>query len=78
MRRREFSSLVPADGRAGASSVTLVESNVAERIASLEKLGIKVVARTESEQISLAIIRDPDGNQIVFAQGRGEKHRAVS
>jgi hypothetical protein len=25
-----------------------------------------------------AIIKDPDGNQIVFAQGKGEKHAVIS
>lgn len=64
--------------RAGLSSVTLVETDVAGRIADLDAKNIVIESETNSEPIKLAIIRDPDGNQIVFAQGKGEKHRAVA
>jgi hypothetical protein len=30
------------------------------------------------DQVSVAIVSDPDGNQLVFAHGKGEKHRAVN
>jgi len=28
--------------------------------------------------VALAIVADPDGNQIVFAQGKAPSHRAVT
>lgn len=64
--------------RAGSSSVTLVETDMAGRIKDLEDKGIEIVSKTNSEQIKIAIVKDPDGNQIVFAQGQGETHKAVS
>ena len=64
--------------RAGSSSVTLVETDVKSRIKDLEANSIEIVSKTDSDVIKLAIIKDPDGNQIVFAQGKGEKHKAVS
>jgi hypothetical protein len=30
------------------------------------------------EHVSVITITDPDGNQVVFAHGKGEKHRAVA
>ena len=64
--------------RAGSSSVTLVETSVPDRIKDLEAKHYEIVSKTDTDIIKLAIIKDPDGNQIVFAQGKGEKHKAVS
>jgi hypothetical protein len=63
---------------AGRSSVTLVETDVDVRIKQLERAGIEPKSVVRGEQVSLVIISDPDGNQIVFAHGTGEKHRAVN
>jgi hypothetical protein len=63
---------------AGRSSVTFVETDLDDRIKQLKNAGIEpksVISR--GEQVSVVIITDPDGNQVVFAQGRGERHRAV-
>ena len=65
-------------GRAGASSVTLVETDVEARIADLEAKGIPVKATSRSDTVALAIVADPDGNQIVFAQGKAPSRRAVT
>jgi len=65
-------------GRAGSSSVTLVDTNVAERIADLKAKGITIESEIDAEPIKVAIITDPDGNRIVFAEGKGERHRAVA
>ena len=62
---------------AGRSSVTLVETDLDDRINKLKKAGIEPKSVMRGEQVSVAIITDPDGNQVVFAQGKGEKHRAV-
>ncbi|MBI3197382.1 MAG: VOC family protein [Rhodospirillales bacterium] len=65
-------------GRAGASSVTLVETDVEARIADLKAKGIAIKQASNSDSVALAIVVDPDGNQIVFAQGKGPAHRAVA
>ena len=62
---------------AGRSSVTLVETDLDERIKQLKKAGIEPKSVIRGEQISVVTVTDPDGNQVVFAQGKGEKHRAV-
>jgi predicted enzyme related to lactoylglutathione lyase len=63
---------------AGRSSVTFVETDVDDRIKQLQRAGIEPKSVVRGEQVSVAIITDPDGNQIVFAHGNGEKHRAVN
>ena len=62
---------------AGRSSVTLVETDLDDRIKQLKKAGIEPKSVMRGEQVSVVIVADPDGNQVVFAQGRGERHRAV-
>jgi len=62
---------------AGRSSVTFVETDLDDRIKQLKKAGIEPKSASRGEQVSVVIITDPDGNQVVFAQGRGERHRAV-
>lgn len=62
----------------GRSSVTFVETDFEGRIKQLRKASIEPKSVLRGEHINVAIITDPDGNQIVFAQGNGEKHRAVS
>ena len=64
--------------RAGCSSVTLVETDVARRTGVLKKAAIRIVSEMKSEEAKLVIIHDHDGNRIVFARGRGERHRAVA
>jgi hypothetical protein len=63
---------------AGRSSVTFVETDFDHRIKQLQKAGIKPKSVMLGNQVSVAIISDPDGNQLVFAHGKGEKHRAVN
>ena len=63
---------------AGRSSVTLVETDVEHRIKQLQKAGIQPKSVMLGDQVSVAIVSDPDGNQLVFAHGKGEKHRAVN
>jgi len=65
-------------GRAGASSVTLVETDVEARIADLKAKGIPIKSASSGESVAIAIIADPDGNQIVFAQGKDPAHRAAT
>ena|SRR5688572_30657377 len=62
---------------AGRSSITLVETDIDDRMAMLIKAGIKPRSFVKGDHVNVLTITDPDGNQVVFAQGKGEKHRAA-
>jgi hypothetical protein len=55
-------------GRAGRSSVTLVEDDLDARLADLAAKNIAVESASTSEMAKVAILRDPDGNLVVFAE----------
>jgi hypothetical protein len=57
---------------AGRSSVTLVETDLDDRIKQLKKAGIEPKSVMRGEHVSVV-----DGNQVVFAHGKGEMHRAA-
>jgi predicted enzyme related to lactoylglutathione lyase len=56
------------EDRAGASSVTLAVTDLDEQVAKLVSKGIEIGPTTSSSFVKTAIIKDPSGNQIVFAQ----------
>ena len=58
-------------------SVTLVETDMDERLNTLLQAGIKPTSFVQGEAVSVVIIDDPDGNQIVFAQGKDDNHRST-
>lgn len=58
---------------ASRSSVTFVETDVDDRIKQLQIAGIEPKSAMRGEQVSVVI-----GDQIVFAEGKGEKHRVVN
>jgi predicted enzyme related to lactoylglutathione lyase len=62
---------------AGRSSVTLVETDMGERMSMLTKAGIKPKSFVQGDAVSVVIIADPDGNQVVFAQGKDLNHRST-
>jgi hypothetical protein len=62
---------------AGRSSITLVETNMDERMKMLTMAGIKPKSFVNGEFVSIITVTDPDGNQVVFAQGKDENHRAT-
>jgi hypothetical protein len=64
--------------RAGQSSITLVETDLASRASALAKQGVPVGKTTETDYVKTAIVRDPDGNQIVFAERASAANRAAS
>jgi hypothetical protein len=45
-----------------------VVSNVDEQIAALTAGGVQILNTTSSALVRTAIVKDPDSNQIVFAQ----------
>lgn len=63
--------------RGGTSSVTLVDTDIDERIGELKKQKIGIRSVSNSEIARICVIGDPDGNQIVFAQNN-HRRRAVA
>jgi len=63
--------------RGGTSSVTLVDTDIDERIGELKKQKIDIRSVSNSEIARICVIGDPDGNQIVFAQSN-HRRRAVA
>jgi catechol 2,3-dioxygenase-like lactoylglutathione lyase family enzyme len=64
--------------RAGSSSITLVETDLASRLEFLAKAGIHVRNQSDGDYVKTAIVRDPDGNQIVFAESTSPANAAAS
>jgi len=64
--------------RAGSSSVTFAESDLDARVSELEKAGIEIGERSSTDYVKTAIIQDPDGNQIVFAEATSVENEAAS
>ncbi len=62
---------------AGRSSITLVETDMDERMKMLTMAGIKPKSFVNGNFVSIITVTDPDGNQVVFAQGKDESHRAT-
>ena len=48
------------------------------RSISSGKPALKAKSVMRGEHVGVVIISDPDGNQVVFVQGNGERHRAVA
>jgi hypothetical protein len=63
---------------AGSSSVTLVEDNFGKRLKDLRAARYEIKKLVDSESIKVAIIEDPDGNEVVFAQEQGVRHKIVA
>jgi catechol 2,3-dioxygenase-like lactoylglutathione lyase family enzyme len=63
--------------RAGNTSITLVVSDFQQGLERLNELGIKILSVTQGDKVKVCIVHDPDGNQVVLAQGSAESHRAV-
>lgn len=63
--------------RGGTSSVTLVDTDIDERMDELKKQGISIRSTSNLAIARICIIGDPDGNQIVFAESNN-RHRAVA
>jgi len=64
--------------RAGRSSVTFVEPDLDERVSDLRAKTIAIRGATDAESVRTAIVDDPDGNQLVFAQSVGNRIESSS
>ena len=58
--------------RAGSSSVTLAVSDLDEQLRHLEAEGIKIGKTTNVDIVKTALVSDPDGNQLVFAEATSD------
>ncbi|MET4092349.1 hypothetical protein [Bradyrhizobium sp. S3.5.5] len=56
---------------------TNLETDIEEQLKQLTKAGIAPRSVTRGEKVSVVIITDLDGNQVVFAQGKDHAHRAT-
>ena len=63
--------------RAGRCSITLVETDFDARLQQLNNLKVRIQSVIQGDAVKTCIVHDPDGNQIVFAQGFDQNHRAV-
>ena len=64
--------------RAGKSSVTLTVYDLDAKLAELDAAGIAYAEPTRTGYVDTAIITDPDGNQIVFAQAKSADNEAAA
>ena len=63
--------------RVGQSSVTLAVSNLEKHIRELKEQGVDVGDVSQTDYVATAVVKDPDGNQIVFAESRDASNRAA-
>ena len=68
--RRLAARCARAQGARGAGSVTLAVTDLDEQIKTLHQLGIDTDPPLVSSQVSVLMIKDPDGNSLAFAQAR--------
>ncbi len=64
--------------RAGSSSVTLVENDIESRRLQLSNGGYEIRDESRSDYVAVAVIDDPDGNQIVFAMAASPENESAS
>lgn len=64
--------------RAGSSSVTFFEDSLDERVAQLKRLEIEIGQTSDTDRFKTAIIADPDGNRLIFAEVLSAGKRAIS
>jgi catechol 2,3-dioxygenase-like lactoylglutathione lyase family enzyme len=64
--------------RAGKSSVTLTVDNLDARLNELRAAGIEASTPTRTDYVDTAIVTDPDGNRLVFAEAKSAANKAAS
>ena len=64
--------------RAGKTSLTLVVADLDATLAQLKGSAIEHAPPTRTALVDTAIVKDPDGNQIVFAQSKAPANRATA
>lgn len=64
--------------RAGHGSATLVVADLDAQLVKLKSAGISAGAPTRTATVDTSIVKDPDGNQLVFAQSKSATNKATS
>jgi hypothetical protein len=64
----EWIRLFASRSLAGSSSVTLVEDDLGKRLTDLRAARYDIKKVVDSDRIKIAIIEDPDGNEVAFVQ----------
>jgi catechol 2,3-dioxygenase-like lactoylglutathione lyase family enzyme len=64
--------------RAGKASLTLVVADLDQALAALEAVSIDYSQPRRTELVDTAIVNDPDGNQIIFAQSKSNANKAAA
>jgi hypothetical protein len=64
----EWIRLFASRSLAGSSSVTLVEDDLGKRLTDLRAARYDIKKLVDSDRIKVAIIEDPDGNEVAFVQ----------
>jgi catechol 2,3-dioxygenase-like lactoylglutathione lyase family enzyme len=64
--------------RAGQSSCTFVVHRLDEALAAVKAAGIDHSEPMRTELVDTAIVTDPDGNQIVFAQAKSPANKVAA
>jgi catechol 2,3-dioxygenase-like lactoylglutathione lyase family enzyme len=64
--------------RAGQSSCTFVVNRLDEALAAVQAVGIDHSEPIRTELVDTAVVKDPDGNQIVFAQAKSPANKAAA
>jgi glyoxylase I family protein len=64
--------------RAGRAALTLVVASLDKTLAELKAAGVDHSQPTRTKLVDTAIVNDPDGNQIVFAQSKSSAKKAAS
>jgi len=63
--------------RAGKSSVTLAVNDLKGQMLVLADAGINVGDTSQTDYVATAIVKDPDGNQVVFAEPLAAENKAA-
>jgi hypothetical protein len=71
----EWIRLFASKSLAGSSSLTLVEVDFGKRLEDLRAARYDIKKLVDSDSIKVAIIEDPDGNEVVFAQRQAARHK---
>jgi catechol 2,3-dioxygenase-like lactoylglutathione lyase family enzyme len=64
----EWIRLFASKSLAGSSSVTLVEDDFGKRLTDLRTARYDIKKLVDSDRIKVAIVEDPDGNEVAFVQ----------
>jgi catechol 2,3-dioxygenase-like lactoylglutathione lyase family enzyme len=75
--RGGWCQLFEDQNRAGKTSFTLVVDALDETLMTLKAAGIDYAEPTRTDLVDTAIVKDPDGNQVVLAESKSPNNKAA-